>query len=155
LREDFLGFVPVSYLTGQGLATTILETLKDDGLDLSKLVRQGYDGAAVMGGRLRGTQTWIRQQYPRAINVHCGAPTLNLAIALACSIPVIENVFWDNISDLQLFLAHPPPVPRFLKTEFDNACKNLEKQLSLPFVKHGRWRGTMSLTALWSCISQF
>jgi hypothetical protein len=73
LREGFLRFVPVSDLTGQGLATTILETLENHGLDLSKLIGQGYDGAAAMSGCLRGTQASIRQQYPRAIYVRCGA----------------------------------------------------------------------------------
>jgi hypothetical protein len=114
LREDFLGFVPVSDLTGQGLATTILETLKNCGLDLSKLVGQGYDGAAAMSGRLRGTQAWIRQQYPRAIYVHCGAHTLNLAIASAFSIPVMKTCF-GTISLICNFVGSPPSRGQVLK----------------------------------------
>jgi hypothetical protein len=44
LREDFRGFAPVSGLTGQGLTTKILETLKNHCFNLSKLAGQGYDG---------------------------------------------------------------------------------------------------------------
>jgi len=46
LREDFLTFVPVHDVTGHGLATVLLNTLKELGLNLDKLRGQGYDGAA-------------------------------------------------------------------------------------------------------------
>ncbi|CAI6354666.1 unnamed protein product [Macrosiphum euphorbiae] len=46
LLEDFLTFVPVHDVTGLGLATVLLNTLKEIGLDLDKLRGQGYDGAA-------------------------------------------------------------------------------------------------------------
>ncbi|KAL4152957.1 hypothetical protein QTP88_000790 [Uroleucon formosanum] len=48
LLKDFLTFVPVHDVTGLGLATVLLNTLKELGLDLDKLRRHGYDGAASM-----------------------------------------------------------------------------------------------------------
>ncbi|GBM63244.1 hypothetical protein AVEN_52647-1 [Araneus ventricosus] len=53
IREDFLTFVPVSDVTGAGLANTVLETLSILGLDLKKMRGQGYDGASTMRGQFR------------------------------------------------------------------------------------------------------
>lgn len=41
---------------------------------------QGYDGAKVMSGAYGGVQTFIRQEQPNAIYVHCTAHNLNLTI---------------------------------------------------------------------------
>ncbi|XP_025424682.1 zinc finger MYM-type protein 1-like [Sipha flava] len=48
VRENFLAFIPVQDVTGEGLANTLLETLKNLGLNLEKMCGQGYDGAATM-----------------------------------------------------------------------------------------------------------
>ncbi|KAL4090246.1 hypothetical protein QTP88_025132 [Uroleucon formosanum] len=53
LLKDFLTFVPVHDVTGLGLATVLLNTLKELGLDLDKLRRHGYDGAASMSEYLQ------------------------------------------------------------------------------------------------------
>lgn len=41
---------------------------------------QRYDGAKVMSGAYGGVQTFIRQEQPNAIYVHCTAHNLNLTI---------------------------------------------------------------------------
>lgn len=67
LREDFLDFVPVYDVTGNGLAEKIVETLTTRGIDMKFLVGQGYDGAAAMSGHLNGVRTIIQQKYPLAL----------------------------------------------------------------------------------------
>ena len=91
IREDFLKFVVVSDLSGQGLAKTIIENLQSAGINLDFLIGQGYDGAASMSGHLNGAQAVIRKKYPKAIFVHCSAHSLNLAINDACKITVVRN----------------------------------------------------------------
>ncbi|XP_022175945.1 52 kDa repressor of the inhibitor of the protein kinase-like [Myzus persicae] len=91
IREDFLNFVVDSDLSGSGLASVILENLKNHGIILEKMVGQGYDGAAAMSGHLNGVQSIVRRTFPRALYVHCSAHSLNLAISDACKISAIRN----------------------------------------------------------------
>ncbi|KAF0708289.1 52 kDa repressor of the inhibitor of the protein kinase-like, partial [Aphis craccivora] len=58
LREDFFKFVPVTSLTGESLAQTLLDNLINLGMDCSFMVGQGYDGAAAMSGRFNGVQAY-------------------------------------------------------------------------------------------------
>ena len=63
-KEDFLGFVPVTDLSGPGLASAILHIFfLIFGLYLNK-ISKGYDGTAAMSGHQRGVQAVIRQQCP-------------------------------------------------------------------------------------------
>ncbi|XP_056631477.1 zinc finger MYM-type protein 1-like [Diorhabda sublineata] len=103
IREDFLEFVHVSDVTAAALASTIMQRLKSFGLDLKNLVGQGYDGAAVMSGRLKGVRTIITNKYPRAQFVHCAAHTLNLVLAHSCQIPAIRNCIGTIKSIINFF----------------------------------------------------
>ncbi|KAL4148894.1 hypothetical protein QTP88_003037 [Uroleucon formosanum] len=67
LREDFLCFLPVYDLTGENLTRIILEECEKLGLDLNKLIGQGYDDADNMSGQFNGVQSRIRQLYPKAV----------------------------------------------------------------------------------------
>lgn len=60
---------------------------------------QGYDGAANMAGRFKGTQTVVRETYPKALYVHCAAHSLNLAVSAACGI--------SGLKKCTVFLTHP------------------------------------------------
>lgn len=62
MREDFLKFVPVHDVTGKGLATTLMNSLKL-GLELKYLRGQGYDGAAAMSGHFNGVQAHVTKNY--------------------------------------------------------------------------------------------
>ncbi|XP_029345792.1 uncharacterized protein LOC103308300 [Acyrthosiphon pisum] len=70
VREDFLKFVPVTDVSGKGLADTIKKELMYFGLDLKNLRGQGYDGAAAMSGAFNGVQALILKEYPSAIYTH-------------------------------------------------------------------------------------
>ena len=67
-------------ITGEALATKILQCLSSYGLDLTKLRGQAYDGAGNMSGRTKGASTLISEQYPLALYLHCTSHCLNLVV---------------------------------------------------------------------------
>ncbi|XP_040068934.1 zinc finger MYM-type protein 1-like [Ixodes scapularis] len=91
LHEDFLAFVEVTNLSGQGLASTLMRLLRDKGVDATYLCGQGYDGAANMSGRLNGVQAVIQREHPAALYMHCASHSLNLALCCSCSVPEVRN----------------------------------------------------------------
>jgi len=54
--------------------------LRDNGLDLTGIVSQGYNGASVMSGQCSGVQQRIRAVAPMALYIDCYARCLNLAL---------------------------------------------------------------------------
>ena len=72
-------------MDAESIADLLLSTVQNWGLDMSKLVAQGYDGAIVMSGSKNGVQAKTREKYPYATYVHCRSHVLNLAIATGCS----------------------------------------------------------------------
>lgn len=67
LREDFLKFLPVTDVTGEGLTNTLLETVREMQFSLEYLSAQGYDSAASMSGRFKGCAAKISNDYAQAI----------------------------------------------------------------------------------------
>ena len=61
MKEDFIEFVPVYDVTGNGLARTILDTLRGKGLSLKHLHGHGYDGTAAISGQVIGVQAVVRE----------------------------------------------------------------------------------------------
>lgn len=86
IREDFLTFVPVIDVTGNGIASNILNSLKSMKINLDLLCGQGYDGAAAMSGHINGVQAKIIENYCKALYVHCSSHSLNLALSHTCKI---------------------------------------------------------------------
>ena len=93
IREEFLQFQAVLDLTGEGLARTIITALESYGLDITKLVGQGYDGASAMSGCTNGIQSKVREVAPLATYVHCSSHVLNLVLNTACAVSEIRNMF--------------------------------------------------------------
>ncbi|CAB3980295.1 52 kDa repressor of the inhibitor of the kinase-like [Paramuricea clavata] len=83
--EEFLGFVKLTKMDVQFVFDVFIPILKGWGLDLTGLVGQGYDGAAVMSGSNNGLQKKVSDAYPKAVYVHCCSHVLNLALAGACT----------------------------------------------------------------------
>lgn len=91
IKEVFLQFVPVTDMSGKGLAQVLIESLGSIGVNLSYLRGQGYDGASAMRGLFNGVQPIIKQSYPLALYIHCCSHSLNLAISDACDVKSIRN----------------------------------------------------------------
>ena len=67
IHERFLTYVEAKRMDAEALATYIINTLQQHGLDPSKIVSQGYDGASVMSGHCTGVQQRVKQVAPRAL----------------------------------------------------------------------------------------
>jgi len=78
------------------LATVLLNTLKELGLDLDKLRGQGYDGAATMPGNFRGVQAIVKKSYPKALYTHCVSHSLNLVLNDASKLQPVRNCIWGD-----------------------------------------------------------
>ena len=91
VNESFTGFVEMSSVSMESISAAILAHLSRIGLDLRKLVGQGYDGASTMAGHASGVQKRIRKKYPRPIFVHCAAHCLNLVINDQSRIPIVRS----------------------------------------------------------------
>lgn len=91
LREDFLKFVVVGDMTGKGLSRTLISNCIDIGLDLKKLVGQGYDGASSMRGHTNGCAAEVTKIYLQVIYIHCASHSLNLVVGAICEIANIRN----------------------------------------------------------------
>ncbi|XP_060845757.1 52 kDa repressor of the inhibitor of the protein kinase-like [Rhopalosiphum padi] len=66
IKENFICFVPVYECTGENLANTIVQKLKEIDLSLEFLRGQGYDGEANMSGKYRGVQARILNLQPKS-----------------------------------------------------------------------------------------
>ena len=62
--EDFLGFVKFEKMDAQSIANALLSTVEGWGYDMSTLVAQIYDGAAVMSSSKKGVQVKVKEKYP-------------------------------------------------------------------------------------------
>lgn len=79
-------------LTGEAIKNLILKTVADLGLSMNDCRGQCYDGAGNMAGHFNGVSALIKNQYEKAIYVHCMNHRLNLCVADTCSIPLVRNM---------------------------------------------------------------
>ena len=80
VNESFTGFVEMSSVSAESIYAAILAQLSRIGVDLQKLVGQGYDGASTMAGHVSGVQKRICDKYPQAIFEHCAAHCLTWSL---------------------------------------------------------------------------
>lgn len=62
------------------VAKSIIHFLRNSGLNLNNLVGERYDGCSAMSGIHNGVQAIIKNEFPKAIFVHCSSHKLNLVI---------------------------------------------------------------------------
>jgi hypothetical protein len=127
IREDFLAFVPVYDVTGQGLANTLMSSLTSLGLDLNNLRGQGYDGASAMSGQFRGVQAFISEKVPSAIYTHCSSHSLNLCLSDASKIPMIRNCM-GVISEVCSFFHKSAKRTAILKSSISECCPEMNRK---------------------------
>ena len=72
--------------------TTLTDWFKQKGIQPSKLVGMGFDGAATFSGAKTGVQVRLKKNSPRALYVHCHCHMLQLACIQANSTPGIEDI---------------------------------------------------------------
>ena len=64
---------------------TLVDCLKMDGVQISKLIGMGFDGAATFPGNHNGVQTLLKRNSPHSIFVHCHCHLLQLACIQAAN----------------------------------------------------------------------
>ncbi|GFQ84665.1 uncharacterized protein TNCT_411341 [Trichonephila clavata] len=129
LREDFVGFIPITDQSSENLANVILQRCDELNLDMTKCVGQGYDGAANMAGHLSGVQTRIRENYPKARYIHCASHRLNLALSNVMSVPAIRNCLGVVSQVVNLFRNHSNANKIFQETIQEHAPDSKKKRL--------------------------
>ena len=90
-QEDFVGFIRLPRITGEVIATQILNQLEALGLDPAKIRGQGYDGASNMSSDNVGVQARIKEKSPKVAFIHCSGHCLNLVISHSCQVLGIRN----------------------------------------------------------------
>lgn len=117
IREHFLGFLPVTNSSGEGLTEVLLKELKARDIPLKSMRGQGYDNGSAMKGKHVGVQKRILDLNRRAFYVPCGNHSLNLVIndaALSCNSAVecfstiqeIFNFFSSSTQRWSILLNH-------------------------------------------------
>ena len=107
VNQSFTGFVEMSLVSAESISAAILAHLSRIGLDLRKLVGQGYDGASTMAGHVSGVQKRIRKKYPRPIFVHCAAHCLNSVINDQSRVSIVRSTC-DIIRETICFFRENP-----------------------------------------------
>ncbi|KAL3690756.1 hypothetical protein R1sor_004407 [Riccia sorocarpa] len=93
VKVVFLGLVHVTDKTASGLTENIRLKLTSWGLDSTRLVSFGSDGASVMVGKDSGVATRLKNSVnPYLLNVHCIAHRTNLAVLSATKHPECKDV---------------------------------------------------------------
>jgi len=85
IKEVFIGFRTVHTSTGEVLVEVLLNTLKENNINISDFRGQGYGNGANMKGKNKGVQARVLSINSRAFYVPCGCHSLNLVVSNAAS----------------------------------------------------------------------
>ena len=97
-HEDFIGLYEIPSTTGDVLARTLFDVLSRNGLSISNMRAQTYDGAANMSGCFSGCQARVQERQPLALFFHCGSHACNLVMQHAvtsCQL-IRDSLQWLN-----------------------------------------------------------
>lgn len=84
----------------ENIIDMIVREFKEEGLDISKMVGIGTDGASVITGRKAGIVVKLREHYPSLIGVHCAALATSQA---AKSVTEMDDYFRTVTSIFKYF----------------------------------------------------
>ena len=92
-------------LSGEHIGKSILNALRDIGLNLFNLVGQGYDGASAMASERIGVAATVKEQARLADYYHCAMHCLNLSASQTCKVPEIRHCL-DVIREMCTFFKY-------------------------------------------------
>ena len=107
-RESFLDFLEAESTTGEDLFELIVGGLRKLGLDVTRIVGMGFDGASNMLGGTKGVAARFKEVAPMSVYVHCYAHLLNLAVKSTLSdVPLLRDTL-GTVQQLYVFLEASP-----------------------------------------------
>ncbi|XP_066351353.1 uncharacterized protein [Miscanthus floridulus] len=96
--EHFIGVVHVDDTTSLSLKEAIKGLLDSNGLSMTQIRGQGYDGASNMKGDIKGLKTLIMKESPSAYYIHCFAHQLQLVLVAIAKGNTNCKTFFDQVS---------------------------------------------------------
>ena len=125
--EHFIEIIPLKKADAQTIYATQVDCLKVKGVQISKLIGMGFDGAATFSGKHKGVQTLLKSNSPHSIFVHCHSHLLQLAcVQAANSTPGIKHVY-ITLTTLWKFFQYSPKRAECLKV--------VQRVLNIPELK--------------------
>ncbi|XP_050527956.1 uncharacterized protein LOC126898050 [Daktulosphaira vitifoliae] len=107
-RESLLNIITTKELDAKTFTEKTIETLRENSIDLSRLLSQCYDGANVMSGKKGGVSGLLEQHLNRKIPyIHCFNHRLHLVVVKAVSDNDSLRDFFDMCMMLHEFFHHP------------------------------------------------
>ena len=138
VREEFLRFLKLNRITGEGIADGIFGFLEENNIPLATMRGQGYDGASNMSSDRVGVQARIRHKAPLATYVHCSGHCLNLVIRKSCALPEVRNVI-DCVKKCSRFFLNSPKRSGVLEMIINHNVVNEERRKPLIDLCKTRW----------------
>ncbi|GAB0089030.1 hypothetical protein DMENIID0001_035080 [Sergentomyia squamirostris] len=105
VEEHFIDFIPMSSESAEALATTIMDKLEKDGIEIQDCRGQTYDNAATMSGTHSGVQKRILHINKKAKFIPCDNHSLNLVGRYAAERNHQGITFFDAIGALYNFFS--------------------------------------------------
>jgi len=91
-------------LTGANIAALLKDRCQELGLDLSKCVGQGYDGASNLSSAAVGAAAEFQKGAPLATYYHCMMHTFNLCASQSVNVTYVRNCL-DKVRELASFFS--------------------------------------------------
>lgn len=105
--REFLSFLKLERITGEKIAESILEFLKENNIPVVNMHGQGYDGASNMSSEGVSVQARILKEASLATYVHCNGHCLNLVISKSCALPQVRKVI-DRLQNCCRYFLNSP-----------------------------------------------
>ena len=85
LEEHFLEIIHLRQTNAESIYSALVECLKVKKLQISKIIRMGFDGVSTFTGKRTGVQNRIKKLASHALFVHCHCLLLQLAYVQAAN----------------------------------------------------------------------
>ena len=126
-NECFLDIGPLKTADAERICSALLTCLRDNNLQVGKIVGIEFDGASTFSGSKTGVQAWLKKHAPHAIFVHCHCHLLQLVcVQPANNTDGIKHVF-TTLTTLSKYFHYSPKRAESLKA--------IQSVLDLPEMK--------------------
>jgi len=126
-EEHFLDILHIKSTDASTITDALLSFVTQKNLDITKLVGQGYDGAAVFSGRVNGVAKRMQVHSAHAVYIHCTCHRLQLAsLQAADSVVTIKKVYGTMTNLWKLF---------YYSSKKAEALKEVQSVLNMPELK--------------------